>query len=99
MPPICPNATWIPTPVKNPTSTVLDRKSARNPRPMIRARIRKTATRMASTAARATYSSDPTAARPMRPAARMAAVAESAPTTRCREAPKIAYRAIGMRMV
>src|SRR6476646_3830032 len=40
MPPTWPAATWIPTPVRKPTSTVRDRKSARNPRCTSRATIR-----------------------------------------------------------
>src|SRR5512132_2130076 len=37
MPPTWPVATWIPTPVRKPTSTVRDRKSARKPRRATRA--------------------------------------------------------------
>ncbi len=66
---------------------------------MTRARIRKLAAMKASNAASATYWSVPTEAIPTRPAARMAAVAESAPTTRCREEPNSANSAIGIRMV
>ena len=40
MPPTWPAATWIPTPVRKPTSTVRERKSARNPRWTSRAMIR-----------------------------------------------------------
>src|SRR3954453_14745338 len=40
MPPPWPAATWNPTPVRKPTSTVRDRKSARNPRCTSRATIR-----------------------------------------------------------
>jgi hypothetical protein len=46
-----------------------------------------------------TYSGDPTAASPANPAAKTAAVAESAPTTRWRDDPKNAYNAIGNRIV
>ena len=53
----------------------------------------------ASTTASATYSSEPTAARPTSPAARMAAVAESAPTTRCLDEPKKANSTAGISMV
>ena len=49
--------------------------------------------------ARATYCGEPVAANPARPAAMIAAVAESAPTTRWRDDPKRANSAIGMRMV
>ena len=48
---------------------------------------------------RATNSSVPVDAIPIGPAERVAAVAESAPTTRCREDPKIANSAIGIKMV
>ena len=64
-----------------------ERKSARNPRRMRRARIRKLAAINASTPANARYCSEPVAAIPTRALARIAAVAESAPTTRCREEP------------
>ena len=99
MPEISPSATWIPTPVRKPISTVRERKSAMNPRPISLAKMRKPAAMKASTAASATYSSEPVAASPNSPAARIAAVAESAPTTRCREEPNSANRAIGIRIV
>jgi hypothetical protein len=41
MPATCPIATWTPTPVRNPISTLLDRKSARKPSRMTRASSRK----------------------------------------------------------
>ena len=59
MPLICPSATRMPTPVKNPINTVRERKSARNPRRMRRARIKKPAVINASTPANATYSPEP----------------------------------------
>ena len=59
MPPTWPQATWMPTPVRNPMSTVRDRKSARNPRPMSRATIRNAPAISASRPARATYSVEP----------------------------------------
>ncbi len=98
MPPISMRDTWMPTPVRNPTSTVRDKKSARKPSPIKRARMRNPAAMRASRPHRAIYSDEPEAARPMRPAARMAAVAESAPTTRCRDEPKRANRAMGIKM-
>ncbi len=49
--------------------------------------------------ARATYCGDAVAASPASPAAMIAAVAESAPTTRWRDDPKRANSAMGMRMV
>ncbi len=66
-----------------------------NPRRMRRATIRNPAAINASTAANATYSSEPVEAIPARLLAKMAAVAESAPTTRCREEPNTANSAVG----
>ena len=53
----------------------------------------------AASDASATYSGDSDAARPTSVAARIAAVAESAPTTRWREDPRTANTAIGRRIV
>ena len=89
----------MPTPVKKPIKTVRERKSARNPRFRTRARTRKTPAINASTPANARYCSEPTAAMPTSPAARMAAVAESAPTTKCREEPNRANSTVGMSIV
>ena len=90
IPATCPIATWMPTPVRKPINTVRERKSARKPSRTSRARIRKAAVISATRPARATYWSDAVAAMPARPAARIAALAESAPTTRWREEPKSA---------
>ena len=49
--------------------------------------------------ASATYSGEPAAASGVRPANMMAAVAESAPTTRWRDEPRTANTARGMRIV
>ena len=70
-------------------------------KPSLRTRASKTkpAAMMASTEASATYWLEPVVANPTNPAARMAAVAESAPTTKCREEPKMANRVVGIRMV
>ena len=95
MPPICPMATWMPTPVRKPTRTVLERKSARKPRRTRRATIRMAPVIRASTPAYAMYSDEPTATIPTRPAAMMAAVAESAPTTKWRDEPNRAKSARG----
>ena len=76
-----------------------ERKSARNPRRMRRARIKKPAAINASTPANAMYCSEPMAAIPTMALARIAAVAESAPTTRCREEPNKANNAVGMSIV
>ena len=97
--PICPAATWMPTPVRKPTSTERDRKSARKPSRATRARKRKAAAISASNPARATYWSEPVTASPASPAAMTAAVAESAPTTRWRDEPKTAKTRTGNRIV
>ena len=54
---------------------------------------------MARAPARATYWELPVAAMPTRPAAITAAVAESAPTTRWRDEPKMAKASTGRRIV
>ena len=93
-----PIATWMPTPVRKPMRTLWDRKLAMKPRRMIRATIMKTAHRRAARPAIATHWAEPgapAAAMPARPVAMTAAVAESAPTTRWRDEPKIAKAAIG----
>ena len=81
-------ATWMPTPVRNPTSTVRERKLAMNPSLIIRAKINRPPAMIASMPASAMYSVEPVAAIPANAAAMTAAVAESAPTTRCRDEPK-----------
>ena len=91
----CPAATRIPTPVRNPISTVRDRKFARNPSRASRASSSSPPASRAASPASRTYCGDPAAASPARAAPRMAAVAESAPTTRWRDEPKIAKTAIG----
>ena len=53
MPPNCPIATWTPTPVRKPTSTVREMKLARKPRRASRARTRKAAASSARRLARA----------------------------------------------
>ena len=55
MPPTWPKATWMPTPVRNPMSTVRDMKSARKPRPTRRATMSRPAAISATMPARATY--------------------------------------------
>ena len=90
---IWPDSTWMPTPVRKPISTEADRKSPRNPSRSSRASNsmppQMSATRLQS----ATHSGEPgvqprnaegRAARPTR----MAAVAESAPTTSSLDAPE-----------
>lgn len=54
---------------------------------------------IASIPASCTYSGEATGAIPASPAAMIAAVAESAPTTRWRDDPSRAYTAMGMRIV
>ncbi len=99
MPATCSHATWMPTPVRNPISTVRERKSARKPRRASRASSSIAAATIASIPASAVYSDDPDTARPVSPAAMIAAVAESAPTTRCREEPRRANARTGRRIV
>ena len=99
MPATCPIATWMPTPVRKPISTLRERKSARNPSRISRATISSTPVKIASAPAYATYCGDAIGAMPASPAARIAAVAESAPTTRCRDEPSSANTAIGIRIV
>ena len=97
-PPTWPSATWMPTPVRNPMRTLWERKLAMNPSRMSRATIMKTPQIRAERPAIATHCGDPgapAAAIPARPVAMTAAVAESAPTTRWRDEPKIAKAAIG----
>ncbi len=81
---------WTPTPVRNPTSTVRERKSARKPSLKSRASNRKAAVSRATIPTSAMYFSLARGARSDRPLAKMAAVAESAATTRWREEPKSA---------
>ena len=95
----CPAATWIPTPVRNPTSTVRDRKLARKPSRASRATSSITPVSRAASPASLTYCSDPSAASPDSAAASIAAVAESAATTRWRDDPRTANTAIGRSMV
>ena len=99
MPATWPIATWMPTPVRKPISTERERKSATNPSRSSRARSRIPAVISASIPASATYCGEATAAMPARPAAMIAAVAESAPTTRWRDEPSTAKSAIGSRIV
>ena len=88
-------ATWIPTPVRNPTRTVRDRKFARNPSRASRASSSSPPASRAASPASRTYCGEPIAANPARAAPSMAAVAESAQTTRWRDEPKTAKTAIG----
>ena len=95
----CPAATWIPTPVRNPTRTVRDRKFAANPSLASRASNSIPPTSRAASPASWTHRSDPTAASPVSAAASIAAVAESAATTRWRDEPRTANTAIGSSIV
>jgi hypothetical protein len=85
----------MPTPVRNPTKTVLDKKLAMKPSLKIRATMSRPPVKRVVMPARATYLGDICPARLERPEKRMAAVAESAPTTRCFEDPRTAKRASG----
>jgi len=72
----------MPTPVRNPIRTLRERKSAMKPSLTNRARIRIPPVMIASIPASWTYSGEAIGAMPASPAAMIAAVAESAPTTR-----------------
>ena len=78
----CPAATWMPTPVRKPTSTERERKFARNPSRAARASSSIAPASSAASPASRTYCGDPATASPASAAARIAAVAESAATTR-----------------
>ena len=95
MPGSSPIATCRPTPVRNPTSTVRERKSARKPRRASRAASSRPAVSSASTPASATHCGEDGLARASSDAAMMAAVAESAPTTSMREDPNRANSIAG----
>ena len=96
---ICPLNTWMPTPVRNPTSTDVLRKSPMNPSLRSRARSSIPPTTSAVRLHQATHSSEygvsPATPRPASPAARTAAVAESAPTTSSLEEPRRANMRVG----
>ncbi len=95
----CPAATWMPTPARNPTRTVRERKLARKLSRATRAASSIPPAIRAASPASLTYRSDSAAARPVSAAARMAAVAESAATTRWRDEPRTANAAIGRSIV
>ena len=95
----CPAATWMPTPARNPTRTVRERKLARKLSRATRAASSIPPVIRAASPASLTYRSDSAAARPVSAAARMAAVAESAATTRWRDEPRTANAAIGRSIV
>ena len=76
-----------PTPDRNPASTGWEIRSARNSSFATANSSRNTAVRIASTPTAEAYSAVPWAATSPAPAATRAAVAESAPTTSCREEP------------
>jgi hypothetical protein len=103
MPASWPSATWTPTPVIKPTRTVREMKSARNPR---RATLATSSNPPVISAARLAYASHwsvsgcrPATPSPAIPANRIAAVAESPPTTRCRDEPKSANAIAGNQIV
>jgi len=95
----CATATWMPAPVRNPTSTVRDRKLARKLSRASRAANSIAPVSSAASPASWTYRAEPVTARPVSAAARMTAVAESAATTRWRDEPRTAYTAIGRSIV
>src|SRR5271165_2695938 len=79
--------------------TVWERKSARKPSLSSRARSRNPAVSSATIPASATYLALASGAMPESPPARMAAVAESAETTRYREEPNTANASSGSNSV
>ena len=84
-------STWMPTPVRKPISTEADRKSPRNPSRSSRAMNSMPPQMIATRLQNETHSGDsgvsPGTLRLSSPAERMAAVAESAPTTSSLDAP------------
>ena len=96
---ICPPITWIPTPVRKPISTDADRKSPRKPSRSTRAMISIPPQTSAVRLVKATHSGDsgvsPATLNPASPAARIAAVAESAPTTSSFDDPSRANTIVG----
>ncbi len=94
-----PIATEMPTPVRNPMSTVRDRKLARNPSRTSLAISKSTPAISPVKATNCRYRWLPGTATPATPAARIAAVAESAATTKWRDDPRIAKTAIGSSIV
>ena len=91
--------TWTPTPVRNPTSTVRDRKSARKPALKTRASRSTPAVSSVSMPTSAMYRSLPSGAIWESAPEKIAAVAESAATTRWRDEPKTAKATSGRRTV
>ncbi len=100
---ICPVNTWMPTPVRKPMSTEALRKSPRKPSLSTRAissRPPQTkATRLVHASHSVVLGSRPAIPSPASPAARMAAVAESAPTTSRRDDPSSANISVGKMIV
>ena len=96
---IWPPITWIPTPVRKPINTDADRKSPRNPSRSNRATISIPPQTRAVRLVNATHSGDagvsPATLNPASPAARIAAVAESAPTTSSLDEPSRAKTTVG----
>src|SRR5215469_16490195 len=92
-------ATWTPTPDRKPTRTVRERKSARKPNRSTRASSTMPPESKAIRLVRATYLGLDGAAREMRAAATIAAVAESALTTKCRDEPNKANTIMGKSIV
>ncbi len=84
-PGICPDSTWMPTPVRNPISTDALRKSpmkpSRNSRATNSSPPQTSAVRPVMASQRGEPGVSPARPRPPSPAASTAAVAESAPTT------------------
>ena len=97
MPATWPIATWMPTPVRKPMRTLRDRKLAMKPSLQEPASEEQDAAHQRGEAGQGDVLGRARRRRPSpaRPAARIAAVAESAPTTRWRDEPKMANRRTG----
>ena len=96
---IWPAKTWMPTPVRNPTSTDVLRKSPRKPSlsslATTNSPAQTSATRLDQATHSAEFGSRPEIPRNASPAASIAAVAESAPTTSNLDEPRSAKARVG----
>ena len=103
MPGICPVSTLIPVPARKPTSTAVERKSPRNPSRAILATASISPVTIAINDAKPNHSAEfgcrPATPMPAMPDPMIAAVAESAPVTMSRDAPRTANTIVGRMMV
>ena len=100
MPATWPIATWMPTPVRNPISTLRERKSARNPSRMMRASEQEGAGHDRDDAGeRDVLAADAIGAMPAMPAAMIAADGGVGADDEWRDEPNSAKTTIGIRIV